>query len=196
VSVILENFEVSNVDRAEEYMNMLSAEDDEVREHQKSSFGDAKSSIFEWMIAQQAQEQQYIRKISSYSRHAANRSATVPNSQVTHTHSSSSTTPSSSAAPLKTSSSTSMTSHPSESMKSPSSPVSNIAKLSRSHSSLDHKAPGTWAPGFADRIRMMSHNALKSSWYPYVLYGTIIFSSLTLAFTPPKHQVSFFLLHI
>ncbi|MFN9954280.1 MAG: hypothetical protein ACK55I_14385, partial [bacterium] len=27
-----------------------------------------------------------------------------------------------------------------------------------------------WKPGFVDHIRILSHTALKSSWYPYVLY--------------------------
>jgi len=68
VSVILENFEVSNVDRAEEYLQMLSAEDEEIRVHQKNSISDAKASFFEWFSAKQAQEQLYVKKISWYMR--------------------------------------------------------------------------------------------------------------------------------
>lgn len=194
VSVILENFEVSNVDRAEEYMNMLSAEDEEVRLHQKNSFGDAASSIFERISAQQAREQFYIRKISLHIRKSSVSilpiSKASSNSQISRK---SSIHPSTSSERLQQK----LSSEPSNDdlPKTPSS--EKIEADSQSQSSSDQlnnsntqsSTTSRWKPGFIDHFRILSHIVLTSSWYPYVLYGTIGLSSLTLAFTPPKHQV-------
>jgi hypothetical protein len=195
VSVILENFEVSNVDRAEEYMRMLSAEDEDIREHQKNSLSDAKASIFEWFSAKQAQEQGYIKKISFYTRKISNSSLSsnefsesLKDKKVTKLR-----TKSLSSTSLSERNSSPVSNRPSE--NSP----QNELKLSRSQSSTESldsskTTPATlhWAPGLVDHARILSYRALKSSWYPYVLYGTIALSSLTLAFTPAKYEVRSF----
>jgi hypothetical protein len=199
VSVILENFEVSNVDRAEEYMQMLSAEDDDIREHQKSSLRDAKASIFEWFLAQQAQEQIYIRKISLYSRKISN-SHVSDSSLSKKTSSESQSEQSVSQLPSLASSERSKSSlsrNPSEDRERKSPSPEKGLKLSRSQSSVDSldasklrsSSALPWTPSFIDHFRILSYKVLKSSWYPYVLYGTIALSSFTLAFTPAKHEV-------
>jgi hypothetical protein len=199
VSVILENFEVSNVDRAEEYMQMLSAEDDDIREHQKSSLNDAKASIFQWLSAQQAQEQVYIRKITLYIRKLAN--SNVSDTSISKKSSSESQSDSIvTKSPLESAErvSSQLSDRPSEDRERKSPSSEKGAKLSRSQSSVESldgsklrsSALLNWTPGFTDRIRILSFRALKSSWYPIVLYGTIALSSFTLAFTPAKHEVS------
>jgi hypothetical protein len=195
VSVILENFEVSNVDRVEEYMNMLSAEDEEVRLHQKnSSFGDAASSIIEWISAQQAREQFYIRRIALHIRKSNVSilpiSKSSSNSQVSRKLSVHKST-SSERLQEKVVNEPSNEGYPktplSEKVEADSQSQSSSDQLKSSNS--QSSATLRWKPGFMDRIRILSHTVLTSSWYPYVLYGTIGLSSLTLAFTPPKHQV-------
>lgn len=188
VSIILENFEVSNVDRAAEYMSMLTAEDEDIRDHQKSSFGDAKASVFEWIMAKQEQEQVYLRKIALYKRHVASSTAALKGSSASSPSTQNVSSPSSD--------------RPSQEDE-PKSPLSDKgANLSRSHSSFEFSSSSSktliaailkWKPSFFDRVRILSHTVLKSTWYPYILYGTICLSSLTLAFTPAKHEVCFVL---
>jgi hypothetical protein len=188
VSIILENFEVSNVDRAEEYMSMLTAEDEDVRDFQKSSFGDAKASIFEWIMAKQEQEQVYVRKIALYKCHVAKSTAARK---------------SSSASSSSTGNASSQSSDRPSQEDAPKTPLSDKgANLSRSYSSFELSSSSSktgssailkWKPSVFDRVRILSHTVLKSTWYPYILYGTICLSSLTLAFTPAKHEVCFVL---
>jgi hypothetical protein len=194
VSVILENFEVSNVDRVEEYMSMLSAEDEDIRQRSKNSLDDASSSIFEWLSRQQAQELVYVRHVSLYKLNKAKRIdvilpilQTSSNPQVENNLSSA---PSELANPPP--------SHNSPQGVLPKSPsLQRLKSLSLSQTSSSQCDSSTvqssksslWKPGLLDYVRILSHTALKSSWYPYVLYGTICLSSLTLAFTPPKHEV-------
>jgi hypothetical protein len=71
------------------------------------------------------------------------------------------------------------------------------SKLSTTSSSSQEKNSPTIATsasfnlstGWQDPLRRMSYMVLNSRWYPYVLYGTIFLSSLTLAFNPPRHEV-------
>ncbi len=197
VSVILENFEVSNVDRVEEYMNMLSAEDEDLRLHSKNSFDDAITSpILKWIEARQAQEQLYIREIIHYKRNKAKSSIVVlpilSASSKPQLNNKLSVSPSEQ--------SISSFSDKSEHHHLPKVPSrQDLATVSRTQSSSDQLHVGRsqssavllWKPKYLDRVRILSHTVLNSSWYPYVLYGTIGLSSLTLAFTPPKHQVHF-----
>jgi hypothetical protein len=188
VSIILENFEVSNVDRAEEYMSMLTAEDEDIRDLHKSSFGDAKASVFEWIMAKQEQEQVYVRKIALYKRHVASSTAALQSSSVSSPSTENVSSPSSD--------------RPSQEDR-PKTPLSDKgANLSRSYSSFEFSSSSSktlssailnWKPSVFDRVRIVSHTVLKSTWYPYILYGTICLSSLTLAFTPAKHEVCFVL---
>jgi hypothetical protein len=186
VSIILENFEVSNVDRAEEYMSMLTAEDEDIRDLQKSSFGDAKASVFEWIMAKQEQEQVYVRKIALYKRHVASSTAVLKSSSASSPSTENVSSPSSD--------------RPSQEDR-PQTPLTDKeANLSRSYSEFSSSNSKTlssailkWKPSVFDRVRILSHTVLKSTWYPYILYGTICLSSLTLAFTPAKHEVCFVL---
>jgi hypothetical protein len=197
VSVILENFDVSDVDRAEEFMNMLSTEDQDVREHQKSSFGDAKASFFGWISAVRSQEQAYIRMV------ALSLSSVTSLSHLTgHKASANWLNKNLAMQPEKVTKKASLDrkiSVPKVTISSPGSKLSPVGTSSQEQ--LDDSSPAksvaaasttsnlSWS--LVDRFRILSYKVLNSRWYPYVLYGTIFLSSLTLAFTPPKHEVRF-----